>query len=78
MYLKMDTYFLEPGAKAKILLYNGTFEKSDNVITLDRMIDASLVGNGERTTTDTAQWSEKGENSSEACKCFSLPIMPSL
>lgn len=59
MYLKLDTYFLQPNASAAIRLFNGTFDKSDNVIARDRMIDVSLVGNGSRTRVDTAQWIEK-------------------
>lgn len=59
MFLKLDTYFLPPNAPAAIQLYNGTFEESDNVITRDRMVDVSLVGNGNRIKVDTAQWSEK-------------------
>lgn len=61
MYLKLDTYFLAPNSDATILLYNGTFEKSDNVISRDRMIDVSLVGNGNRIAVDSTQWTEKGE-----------------
>ncbi|MEK6481765.1 DUF4198 domain-containing protein [Catalinimonas sp. 4WD22] len=59
MYLKLDTYFLQPGSAATIELYNGTFDKSENVITRDRMVDVSLLGNGKRSQVDTAQWSEK-------------------
>jgi hypothetical protein len=59
MYLKLDTYFLEPNSSAKILLYNGTFEKSDNTIDRNRMVDVSLVGNGNKTSMDTTQWSDK-------------------
>jgi len=56
MYLKLDQYFLDPNTDAVIQLFNGTFERSDNVITRDRMIDVSLVGNGERTIVDTSAW----------------------
>ena len=60
MYLKLDaTYFLQPNASASIQLFNGTFDLSENVITRDRMIDVSLVGNSNRTNVDTTQWSEK-------------------
>ena len=58
MFLKMTSYQLDPNTPSKIQLYNGTFEKSDNVITRDRMIDASLVGNGQRTAVDSATWTE--------------------
>jgi len=61
MFLKMDTYFLQPDTKATIQLFNGTWEKSDNVIARNRMLDVSLVGNGTRTRLDTTQWTEEGE-----------------
>jgi len=60
MYLKLDSYFLQPNTSASIQLFNGTFESSDNTIARNRMIDVSLVGNGTRTAVDTAQWSEVG------------------
>lgn len=59
MYLKLDTYFLERNQESVIDLYNGTFDKSDNVIDRDRMIDISLIGNGNRVSIKTDQWTEK-------------------
>ncbi len=59
MYLKLDSYFLEPNASASIQLFNGTFEKSENVIDRNRMLDASLMGNGERIKVKETQWTEK-------------------
>ncbi|MEM7572761.1 MAG: DUF4198 domain-containing protein [Bacteroidota bacterium] len=59
MFLKLDTYFLPANSSAQIKLYNGTFDRSDNTIARDRMLDASLVGNGERSEVREAQWSEK-------------------
>lgn len=51
MFLKFDSYFLQPNTDTTIQLFNGTFAKSENVITRNRMIDVSLVGNGDRTPT---------------------------
>ncbi|MCR9229100.1 MAG: DUF4198 domain-containing protein [Flavobacteriaceae bacterium] len=59
MFLKMDNYFLEPNTQAVIQLFNGTFEKSENVIDRNRMLDVSLMGNGQRIQVDSTQWSEK-------------------
>jgi len=59
MYLKMDTYFLKPNQPSQIQLFNGTFDESENVIDRDRMLDASLFGNGKRLKIDENQWSEK-------------------
>ncbi|MEO1255252.1 MAG: DUF4198 domain-containing protein, partial [Bacteroidota bacterium] len=59
MYLKLGEYFLEPNKDYVIELFNGTFDRSDNVITRDRMLDVSLVGNETRTQVDTSAWFEK-------------------
>ncbi|MEO0734168.1 MAG: DUF4198 domain-containing protein, partial [Bacteroidota bacterium] len=61
MFLKLDTFFLNPEQAASIQLFNGTFEKSDNTIDRNRMLDVSLVGNGERMRVDSNQWAEVGE-----------------
>ena len=59
MYLKLDEYRLKPWSDSIIQLFNGTFDRSDNVITRDRMLDVSIVGNGIRTAIDSSQWYEK-------------------
>ncbi|MEL6535428.1 MAG: DUF4198 domain-containing protein [Bacteroidota bacterium] len=59
MYLKLGKYFLQPNTPSEIALYNGTWDRSDNVITRDRMLDVSIVGQGERNQVDTADWFEK-------------------
>lgn len=46
MFLKLPTYFLEPNTQVEVALINGTFDRSENVITRDRMIDVSIVGPG--------------------------------
>jgi hypothetical protein len=58
MFLKMETFFLQPNTPSTIKLFNGTFDKSENVIARSRMNDVSLVGNGARTQLDTNQWTE--------------------
>ena len=60
MYLKLGPYFLAPNTETSIALYNGTFDKSENVITRDRMLDVSIVGPGDTVVhPDTADWWEK-------------------
>ncbi len=59
LYIKMDTYFFKPNQEATLSLYNGTFEKSENIITRDRILDASVVGQGERTTIQPNQWKDQ-------------------
>lgn len=59
LYLKMESYFLQPGQTARLSLYNGTFERSENIITRDRMLDASFVGQGQRLAIDSNQWQDQ-------------------
>jgi uncharacterized GH25 family protein len=59
LYLKMETYFLQPNQEATVSLYNGTFEKSENIITRDRMLDASFVAQGKRVAINPEQWKDK-------------------
>lgn len=44
MFLKLESFFLEPNSKAVVALINGTFDESENAITRDRMLDVSVVG----------------------------------
>jgi len=59
MFLKFDTYFLEPNTSTALYLYNGTFDKSENVIDRNRMLDASILGSGKRVKVAESQWTEK-------------------
>ncbi|WP_116128164.1 DUF4198 domain-containing protein [Lewinella sp. IMCC34183] len=61
MYLKLDSYFLQPNSKVSIQLFNGTFAKSENTIDRDRMVDVSVLANGERLRMDSTQWREDGD-----------------
>jgi len=59
MFLKLDSYFLEPNSDQIIKLYNGTFDKSENSITRDRMLDVSIIdGNGSVSHPDNSHWSD--------------------
>jgi len=59
LYVKLETYFLEPNEEAIISLYNGTFEVSENTISRDRILDASFLVSGKRTAIDADQWKDK-------------------
>lgn len=59
LYIKMETYFLQPNQEAVLSLYNGTFETSENIITRNRMLDASIIAQGKRVALDSAQWKDK-------------------
>jgi len=59
LYLKMETYFLKPNQKATLSLFNGTFEKSENIITRDRMLDASIISHGQKIKVTPEQWKDQ-------------------
>lgn len=61
LFLKLDDYFLEPQSKATIQMFNGSFDKSESTVARNRLMDASLVGNGKRVVIDAAQWMEKDQ-----------------
>ena len=44
LFLKTDSHFLKEGQATELYLYNGTFDKSENVITRDRIQDAKVLG----------------------------------
>jgi len=61
MFLKLETFFLKPHSPITVSLFNGTFDKSENVITRDRMVEVSIVGpQTGRVHPDTSQWRESG------------------
>ena len=65
LYIKMETYFLQPNQEATLSLYNGTFEKSENIITRDRMLDASVVAQRERVAIKPSKWQDQDSTISQ-------------
>lgn len=46
LFLKLDSYFLQPNSKAIVRVLNGTFQKSDGAVARERLADLSLHGPG--------------------------------
>ncbi len=44
LFLKSDSYFLKSYETSELYLYNGTFDKSENTIARDRIINAQVLG----------------------------------
>lgn len=66
MFLKLPSFYLEPGAPAVVALMNGTFEQSENVITRDRMRDVSIVRpGGEVTHPPESAWRDTAAHHSD-------------
>ena len=58
MFLKLDSFFLEPNSTGTVALINGDFDLSENVITRDRMLDVSVVGPGGTTHPPESAWTD--------------------
>ena len=61
MFLVLSEHNLAPNSPASVSLYNGTFDKSENAIARDRMLDVSVVdGAAEVSHPATSQWRDEG------------------
>lgn len=56
LFVKMDSYFVEPHSSVTIPILNGVFDKSENAIMADRLLDISLMSSAGRKHIDTTQW----------------------
>lgn len=46
LFLKLDSYFLQPNTRAIVRVLNGTFQNSDGAVARDRLANLSLHGPG--------------------------------
>ncbi len=53
LFIKLDTFFVRPGAAIKAPVLNGTFSKSENAVARNRVADLSLISPAGRTSLDT-------------------------
>ena len=58
LFLKLDSFFLEPNTTAVVALYNGDFDESENAIARDRMLDVSVVGPGGVVHPPESAWTD--------------------
>jgi uncharacterized GH25 family protein len=63
LFLKPAAFFLAPNTASQALIVNGTFTRSENSITWDRVRDVSIVGPAGRSRPDVSAWSDKGDTS---------------
>lgn len=57
LFLKLDSYFLTPNAKASVRLMNGTFQSSEGAVARERVADLSIYGAGLNSfSTETVAW----------------------
>ena len=61
MFLVVPDHDVPAGSETTLSLYNGTFDKSENTIDRERMIDVSVIdGAGDVTHPGEDQWTEDG------------------
>lgn len=63
LFLKLDTYFLEPHARMRIRVLNGTFTKSEGFVATERLADISVVSPSGRTRLAAATAWSRGPDS---------------
>lgn len=61
MFLRLEAYFIAANTTVTVSLFNGTFIKSENSITADRLNDIAIVTPTGRTRLDVAQWNSSGD-----------------
>lgn len=63
MFLRPATHFAAPNSTVLVRLLNGTFSRSENSITRDRLLDVAIVSPAGRAALDTALWGVAGDTS---------------
>ena len=48
LFLKTDSYFLQPNSKFTVKIMNGTFQASEGAVSFARLNDVSVVSDGKR------------------------------
>ncbi|MDO8502428.1 MAG: DUF4198 domain-containing protein [Gemmatimonadaceae bacterium] len=62
-FFRLDSFLATPGSTIRLRALNGTFSKSENSITRDRLRDLSVVSPAGHAHPDTALWSVTGDTS---------------
>jgi uncharacterized GH25 family protein len=63
LFLRPDSFFLTPGAPITSKVFSGTFSKSENAITRDRLADLSIVTPSGREAIERTLWTERDPQS---------------
>lgn len=62
-FFRTDSFRIAPNSTIKLRALNGTFSKSENSITRDRLRDLSFVSPEGHAHPDTSMWSTSGDTS---------------
>ncbi|MBT8308052.1 MAG: DUF4198 domain-containing protein [Maribacter sp.] len=61
LFLKSDSYFFKENSQQELYLFNGTFDKSENVISRDRIINPKILGPNYEFKPSSDDYYDKGE-----------------
>jgi hypothetical protein len=61
LFLRLERYFVPPESNVRVYVLNGTFSKSENAITRDRLRSLDLVTPAGATALDTSAWVATGD-----------------
>jgi len=73
LFLKLDSYFLQPHARVRVTVLNGTFTKSEGYVSPDRLADVSVVA-GTRTRLRAADVWSRGRGPDSTLSVLSLAL----
>jgi hypothetical protein len=64
LFLKLDSYFLQPNAKAIVRVLNGTFQTSDGAVARERLANVSVHGPGlSASSSESVAWRAEAKTS---------------
>jgi hypothetical protein len=63
LFLKLERYFVAPGARLVVRVLNGTFTTSEAAVAKDRVRDIALLAPSGVLRLDTAAWTSRGDTS---------------
>lgn len=63
LFLKLDSYFVVPGATLVVRVLNGSFSSSEGAVAKDRVRDIAVVTPNRVMRLDTAAWAARGDTS---------------
>jgi uncharacterized GH25 family protein len=58
LFLKTDSYFLQPNSKFTIKIMNGTFQASEGAVSFARLNDVSVISDGKRVHPQETDFSK--------------------
>jgi uncharacterized GH25 family protein len=62
LFLRLDSYFLQPNSRATVRLLNGTFQQSDGAVSRDRFQNISLFAPDlRRPASESVTWRDEGK-----------------